>query len=309
MALIFAILSLITFVTIKYLPINTDNYNYVHVIKMQRLDTLPSPRLIFIGGSNIAFGINSERISDSLNINVQNAAVHAGIGFRFMLDEISDRVKKGDIIVAMPEYSQFYLQYNGDDAGTLTDVVFYNEHNVWPKLNTQQLLNVISGFTTHIKGRKKIDIEKAERTKGYVYSPRNFNIYGDETAHRAQKPKLLAIKKYSQTQIDMDIISEISDKVRGLEAKGAKVLFFWPITIHSNYEAHKEIIHKITIALGSHGISYATTPDYLVEPDSLAYDTPYHMSGSAVDDVTDKLIFRLTSILHGNSSDPKQVEN
>lgn len=295
-ALIFAILGLAVLVTLKYLPVNTDNYNYEHIIKMHRLDTLASPRLIFIGGSNIAFGLNSARISDSLDINVQNAAVHAGIGLRYMLDEITVRVRKGDIVVVMPEYSQFDKIYNGDDAGTLTDVVVYGDGSGWSRLNSQQLLNVISGFPSHIKGRRRIDLDRAVRNNGYVYATRNFNEYGDEAAHRSRPPQKLSVSKY-KLEIDMEIISEMAAKIKDIQAKGARVILLWPITIESNFNAGREALGDVADALGACGISFDSSPDYLVEPDSLAYDTPYHMSGPAVEDVTDKIIARLRVLI------------
>lgn len=66
------------------------------------------PRIIFVGGSNLAFGLDSQRIKDSLNINVINYGLHAGIGLKYMVDDISTYARKGDIIVFAPEYSHFY---------------------------------------------------------------------------------------------------------------------------------------------------------------------------------------------------------
>ena len=81
-----------------------DGYLQAYNKKCQLLEDTPSPRIIFVGGSNLAFGLDSQRIKDSLNINVINYGLHAGIGLKYMIDDISTYARKGDIIVFAPEY-------------------------------------------------------------------------------------------------------------------------------------------------------------------------------------------------------------
>ena len=61
-----------------------DGYLQAYNKKCQLLEDTPSPRIIFVGGSNLAFGLDSQRIKDSLNINVINYGLHAGIGLKYM---------------------------------------------------------------------------------------------------------------------------------------------------------------------------------------------------------------------------------
>lgn len=62
-----------------------DGYLQAYNKKCQLLEDTPSPRIIFVGGSNLAFGLDSQRIKDSLNINVINYGLHAGIGLKYMM--------------------------------------------------------------------------------------------------------------------------------------------------------------------------------------------------------------------------------
>ena len=52
--------------------------------KDELLQRVKSPRMIFVGGSNLSFGLNSQIIKNELNINPINTAVHAAIGVRYM---------------------------------------------------------------------------------------------------------------------------------------------------------------------------------------------------------------------------------
>ena len=68
---------------ITMLPMEQDGYLQAYNKKCQLLEDTPSPRIIFVGGSNLAFGLDSQRIKDSLNINVINYGLHAGIGLKY----------------------------------------------------------------------------------------------------------------------------------------------------------------------------------------------------------------------------------
>lgn len=76
--------------------------------KDSRLKSTPSPRIIFIGGSNLSFGLNSQTIKDELNLNPINTAIHVNIGLNYMLSNTIQYVKRKDIIILVPEYEHFY---------------------------------------------------------------------------------------------------------------------------------------------------------------------------------------------------------
>ena len=53
--------------------------------KNKLLEETNKPRLIFIGGSNLSFGLDSKRIKDSLKFNPINTGIHTSLGLKFML--------------------------------------------------------------------------------------------------------------------------------------------------------------------------------------------------------------------------------
>lgn len=78
-----------------------DGYLQAYNKKCQLLEDTPSPRIIFVGGSNLAFGLDSQRIKDSLNINVINYGLHAGIGLKYMIDDISTMQEKVTLLYSL----------------------------------------------------------------------------------------------------------------------------------------------------------------------------------------------------------------
>ncbi len=79
--------------------------------KHRTLDSLPSPKIIFVGASNLAFGLNCKIIEDSLKLPVVNMGLHGGLGLYFILNEGRSNIQKGDIVILSIEY---YMSVKGD---------------------------------------------------------------------------------------------------------------------------------------------------------------------------------------------------
>src|ERR1700730_2211300 len=87
-------------------PRSSQSLLFGEIEKDSLLNNAPSPRIVFIGGSNLSFGINSQMIKDSLGLNPVNAAIHASIGLVYMLDHSLNYIRPGDVLVVSPEYQQ-----------------------------------------------------------------------------------------------------------------------------------------------------------------------------------------------------------
>ena len=83
--------------------------------KHRRLETLPSPRIIFIGGSSMAFGMDSGYVGQQLGFHPVNMGLNHGVGLAFMLQEVEPFVRAGDIIVVAPEYDTFEELIGGEN--------------------------------------------------------------------------------------------------------------------------------------------------------------------------------------------------
>ena len=69
-----------------------NNYLASSIDKHYRLDSLGSPRLILVGGSNLAFGVDSKYMEQRLGMPVVNMATHAGLGMDFILSEVEPTI-------------------------------------------------------------------------------------------------------------------------------------------------------------------------------------------------------------------------
>jgi len=82
----------------------------------------PSPRVILVVGSNAALGVDSGRLEQALKMPVVDAAVTYLVGLRFALESARPYLRRGDVVVIMPEYDNFYGLLDGDGAGLLAAV-------------------------------------------------------------------------------------------------------------------------------------------------------------------------------------------
>ena len=72
--------------------------------KHRALERARSPKIIFVGGSNLAFGLDSQAVSKAFSEPVVNMGVSVNLGLRYQLEEIKDEINEGDTIVISPEY-------------------------------------------------------------------------------------------------------------------------------------------------------------------------------------------------------------
>lgn len=75
--------------------------------KHERLHNAVGPKVVFVGGSNVSFGVDTEKLSSELNRACVNMGLGASVGLRYQLQEIRDDLHSGDIVVISPEYDYF----------------------------------------------------------------------------------------------------------------------------------------------------------------------------------------------------------
>lgn len=104
--LFFGICSIIIFYILYKIPMYSKSNTYLNGIhyKHELLKVTSSPRLLLHGGSNIAFGIDSEKLEKELSIPVINLGIHAGLGATFIIEDLKSIMQPNDLIILSPEY-------------------------------------------------------------------------------------------------------------------------------------------------------------------------------------------------------------
>ena len=218
---------------------------FSQIDKIQLLETAQSPRIILIGGSNLSFGIDSSLIEEELGYNLVNTGIHATIGLKFMMDSVIDHVRPGDIVVLIPEYSQFFgrYAYGGEE---LLRIVFDVDPTMITKLGLNQWINII-------KYIPKYSLSKFELSEyGYIesdtidiYERRAFNEYGDVHIHWTMEDEYVKAYKAIESVFNMGVIREIISFEEQVKNKGADLFITFPGLQDESYDNMRDQIFVV----------------------------------------------------------------
>ena len=222
---IFILLSVFLFSQIAILkifsPQYTHNYMASFVDKVERLESLKSPKIILVSNSNLAFGIQSDLIEEEIGLPVVNMGLHGGLGNAFHERMALFNIQKGDIIVIS------HLDYS--DKDTLDDpdlalLAVENYFHLWKIFRLKDLPRVIGALPNYITSciKRKLEHSDIEITEDTEYKRSSFNKYGDNSYIRIipeKNPILYALPKISD-----ECVSRINKFTKYCEKKGAHVV-------------------------------------------------------------------------------------
>lgn len=284
---ILCIISLIVLI-IKFKSPLKNNYNRAYLDKIEILKETTNKKIVFIGGSNLAFGINSLEIERKFpKYKVINTAVHAGIGLRYMLDDIKVYLKKDDIVIIAPEYDHFYTDGRGDYA--LWEVLSSKKslENVSFTVFYRSLPNLLQGITHILFARENKDFNKK-----FTYDRRGFNKNGDYTEHWQYEPKekikpsIIA----ENSSIKISMVNYLEKFIDDSKSKGIQVSLLPPVFQKSSFEINKRKIEEVESTLIT---KFDVNPKQFAYSDNLFFDTPYHLNKIGVAIRTEQIIFYL----------------
>jgi hypothetical protein len=260
---------------------------YADIDKNKRLDSLQSPKIVFVGGSNIAFGLNSKQIEDSLHLPVVNMGLHAGLGMYFMLNEVRDHVQKGDIVVLSPEYHQFMGDlFYGEKVlvALLFDINNKNLKNVTIKQYIHLFPSIVE-YSTSKLFFMNLDVTDDGDGYGKVFKRNSFNKYGDESMHwqfPLQKiPSTSA--PIGHIQVNSEILKFIQDFKRDMNKKGVALYIIPPAFQESSFINLNNAIKDIEGGLKDHSTPFDIRPEEFSYQNRFIFNTVYHLNKPGVD--------------------------
>jgi hypothetical protein len=277
-----------------------NNYLAATIEKHHRLQTTPSPRLILIGGSNLAFGINSDSLEQELGLPVVNMGLTANLGVRFMLNEAERKIGRGDIVILSLEHNIL-----ADAGSELTEaqilevrpasMVFFRAAEL-KHLIDHYGLSIVGGVLRRslLPGsQRELDDEKS------VYKRQSFNPSGSFTGHYGKGSKRGPLQVLSIPKMSADIREKIQEFARHCRERNALCFYTCPpypaaqlsrgqCEINENLAQLKEIPDLIVL----------DSPCDHAYPPELFYDTCYHLTEQGAYERTRTLALELRSLLN-----------
>jgi len=293
---VFALFMLVVFTVGLIIPDKStiQNLHYSIIDKQRLLQEVRNPRLILVGGSNLSFGIDSKKIQDSLNINVINIGIRSQFGLEFIFNYISPYLKNGDIVIIIPEYELFFGE-NGvlGDAFALLEVIDADPTKFF-LLSFRQVLSLLKAIPKFSIWKIKTYLLSFVETKADIreiglYDRKSFNNFGDVGAYRESSNK-----KINPTALEGNFnpiaLEILKDFKKIIKMKNGRLFMSYPCLNHSSYKLSETKIRIFEQKLIENNFAILGGPERYSFPDSLHFDTKYHLTTKGVDIRTELLI-------------------
>lgn len=284
--------------------VSDDNYLAAVLEKDRLIRTTPSPKMVLVGGSNLAFGIDSRMMQDSLNVNVVNMGLYAYLGLRYMLAQVRPYIQRGDIVVVVPEYDQFYGKFSEGDMTVNTALLYAPRDRIGDFVKSYSIVDVVlrprvenirRSFLTATADLFGVRNKYFPPDTNPVYNRHSFNSYGDVVSHIGKKSmnpdsifvkELPSLKEFSERALD-----ELNDIGDVASARGAHAYFLFPSYIDRSYAINTAAIAGLRQTLTKDmRIPILGTPKDFVYPANRFFDTRYHLNELGREPRTVKMI-------------------
>lgn len=244
-------------------------------------------KIILIGGSNVAFGFNSELLeNDFPDYKVINFGLYASLGTKIMLDLSKEYINEGDIVAIIPEINSQSMSLYFNPNATLKAIE--DDWSLLWKLPSNDRIKVIGESFNFIKDKKGKDVIIPDKT---VYSRMNFNShydisYVDDEGNSLRTQNVIVGLHYDLSMpvtydftVDNNFFEYLNDFNMFVESKKAKLYYsFCPVLDLANSSSEEEIINfywkiknKLTFPTIGNPFEYIIDSHYF-------YDTNFHLN-------------------------------
>jgi len=269
-----------------------DNYLAAVLEKDRLIRGTPSPKVILVGGSNLAFGIDSRMLQDSLGMPVVNMGLYAKLGLRYMLAQVKPYIAAGDVVTVVPEYDQFYGDFADGDHTLNTALLYAPSDRIVDFVSSYSVIDVV--VRPRVENARRAFMQASADVFGVkdryfpadtnpVYNRRSFNQLGDVVSHLGKRGKnpdsifvatLPPIADFNATTLD-----DLNSIARTATTRRAHAYFLYPSYIDRSYSINVAAIDSLRgrLAQGMR-MPLIGSPSDFVYPSRLFFDTRYHLN-------------------------------
>lgn len=292
--LIFSLILLFIFTAVVVIlgmqsNVHTD-YLKAMARKHQRIDSINKPMILLAGGSNTAFGIDSEKMQKEFSVPVVNLAIHAGFGLDFILEELKHSIKSKDVVFLSIE---FFLENEGSYELKRNAGLYLPEASKYYDFEIDKEINLIFDRTRNklkniIKSNKLIS---QTNKNANLYSSRAFNKYGDFVAHLNLLPYEVLNDKANFNYKYWTGIDNLNKLYHFARSKNVAIYYVFPNYPLPEYEKNMNVLnrhfddlyHNLEMEILNEPLDFIYENEYF-------YNTVYHLNKEGREKRTQKLI-------------------
>jgi hypothetical protein len=289
-------------VAVFYRPYG-EQYLPVSIAKHARLAQAPSPRVIFVGASNLPFTLNSELIEQATGYHPVNMGLGRALGVEFNLAEVKPYLRRGDVVVLSFPYEWFSAD-DKPDIDVVLRTLEIQPSLLW-KMSWLDLARIFQrDWVFEYIGRVvRVSVRTAAgRPPPEVVTPGEvWNRFGDMVAHWSRP---LPERRNLTLTFGPEFSRRTSDVIRRflhfVAARGGHVFYLFPAIPEEIFTdpQKRDFIERVEAELtDALGIRTLNRPDEVVMPSDRFFDTAYHLIGPAVQTHSARVAARLRAAL------------
>lgn len=293
-----AILFVFCFVIV--MPQYTGNYQASMIDKVERLKSTQGPKIVLIGNSNLAFGIDSAMIEEAFGMPVVNMGLHGGVGNAFNEQAARLNVDEGDIyIVAHTNY---------DDADVIKNpmlawITIENHWELYSLIRPKDWPDMVLAYPTYLKKCLTMwRTETGNTETNDCYRRSAFNEYGDIYYPRPQTEGGIDFSSVTINHINDTTAERLNELNAYLSERGATMLVAaYPVAIYEKTpspEAYYEMGNEMAQMLDCPVIS--DFRDYMLD-EAYFYNSHTHLTDEGTRIRTEQLIEDIQNYMDGHS--------
>lgn len=272
--------------------------------------------MLLVGGSNLAFGIDSLALHKEFGYHPVNLGLCAGLGLEFLLNECRDLMRRGDVVILSLEYPHFWSRQGG--AVHIVPVLdhfprakmYIQDPRTWKRIEKFRNEAVVDpapaadeGFLwLHKRIRRSLQ-SYAQEPPDWIYDRNGFNKYGDLTTHHGRKGRLDVeaacrrryVLREGYPRLAFDQIAEFVDECQSQEVR---VYLAHPPIPRTYWEHRKSDIRKIKSGIANElSVPIITNCEETIFEDHLFFDQVYHLTQEGKQMRTRQIIRKLKPLL------------
>jgi len=285
--------------------------------KSRAAASIPSPKLLLVGGSATLFGLSAAEIEKQTGARTINLGTHAALRSEYLLGQAQRIAKPGDTVLLCLEYELYtygtLAQTPPDEV--LADYLLARDPDYFSRLSLLEKWNLFMATPEKRLERGVKDYFRAEppHDDGGIYNSKYLDALGDQTHHpQASRPP--GADEVIQRQKDSVLIDGLPERPYGFSiiasfcawarANHIRVLATFPnLCRRPEYDspAARAAVSKIERFFASQGVPVLGTSEEAILPPEDFYDTLYHLTDEAAITRTDRLLKHLAPVLDSES--------
>lgn len=277
---------------------DANDYAKATLLKHAALKADVPRKIVLVGGSNLAFGIDSTLIREATGCPVVNMGMNGYFGARYMLSEVRDDLRPDDLVVVAWEWDNYFKSVDGDPGsllaatktnpaafGYLDSSQIISVARKYPEIAQHKVIRLLFEAREYVKSLYIPGYGKDEGgPRGLIQSIESLSGFtpdGDLVSHLGVKwPANLEYGlDLVNTPADQEIIPLMVDFVEDVGARGVVTMISFTPVIDYYYADQRREIDRISAELQANPKLNVPRPasDYVFPP-SQHFDTVYHLN-------------------------------